>query len=155
VRLVGNAAERASVVSFVVENPPLSALDVGTQLDLEGIAVRTGHHCCQPVMDRFGIPATARASLAMYNTFEEADALATALERIVADAGGRSVAVPAASQKNEPVLFPPAVAASPQEAADELVDAFDFLEDWSQRYQYLIEAGSKLPPMPMAWKTEE
>src|SRR5688572_947219 len=83
VRVVGTARERASVVSFVVDDPPLSALDVGTQLDLEGIAVRTGHHCCQPLMDRFHIPGTARASFAMYNTLEEVDALADALERIV------------------------------------------------------------------------
>ena len=56
--------------------------DVGTIVDTEGVAIRTGHHCTQPVMDRFGVPATARASVAMYNTREEIDALVRALERV-------------------------------------------------------------------------
>ncbi|MBI3823709.1 MAG: cysteine desulfurase, partial [Planctomycetes bacterium] len=71
VRLIGTAKEKAGVLSFLVDG--MSALDVGTQLDLQGVAVRTGHHCCQPLMERFGIPGTARASFAMYNTLEEVD----------------------------------------------------------------------------------
>lgn len=73
VRLIGTAREKASVVSFVLEG--VHAHDIGTILDQEGIAVRTGHHCTQPVMERLGIPATARASFAFYNTREEVDAL--------------------------------------------------------------------------------
>jgi cysteine desulfurase/selenocysteine lyase len=56
--------------------------DVGTVLDQDGIAVRTGHHCAQPLMDRFGVPATTRASLAFYNTFEEVDALVKGLHKV-------------------------------------------------------------------------
>jgi cysteine desulfurase/selenocysteine lyase len=56
--------------------------DIGTIVDREGVAIRTGHHCAQPVMDRYGIPATARASLAMYNTTDEIDALVVALGRV-------------------------------------------------------------------------
>ena len=56
--------------------------DIGTIVDREGVAIRTGHHCAQPVMERFGVPATARASFAMYNTREEVDVLAGALERV-------------------------------------------------------------------------
>jgi cysteine desulfurase/selenocysteine lyase len=56
--------------------------DIGTIVDREGVAIRTGHHCAQPVMERFGVPATARASLAMYNTTEELDALGRALHRV-------------------------------------------------------------------------
>jgi cysteine desulfurase/selenocysteine lyase len=56
--------------------------DVGTILDQEGIAIRTGHHCAQPLMERFGVPATARASLALYNTMEEIDALAGGIEKV-------------------------------------------------------------------------
>ena len=56
--------------------------DIGTIVDREGVAIRTGHHCAQPVMDRFGIPATARASFAMYNTFDDVDALAAAMQRV-------------------------------------------------------------------------
>ncbi len=78
VRLIGTAPEKASVISFVVDG--VHPHDLGTIVDREGIAIRTGHHCAQPVMDFFGIPATARASLAMYNTRDEIDALARAVE---------------------------------------------------------------------------
>jgi cysteine desulfurase/selenocysteine lyase len=73
VRLIGTASERAGALSFVLEG--VHPHDLGTILDREGIAIRTGHHCAQPVMERFGIPATARASFAVYNTKEEVDAL--------------------------------------------------------------------------------
>jgi cysteine desulfurase/selenocysteine lyase len=80
-RLVGTAAEKAAVLSFVIEG--VHPHDVGTVLDYEGIAVRTGHHCAQPVMDRYGIPATTRASFALYNTRQEVDALVAALHKAV------------------------------------------------------------------------
>jgi cysteine desulfurase/selenocysteine lyase len=79
-RLVGTAKAKASVLSFVLDG--VHPHDVGTILDREGIAVRTGHHCAQPVMQRFGIPATARASLAVYNTRGEIDALVAGLEKV-------------------------------------------------------------------------
>ena len=82
VRLVGTAKQKASVLSFVMDG--IHPHDIGTIVDREGVAIRTGHHCAQPVMDRFGIPATARASFAMYNTFEEVDALVAALGRVQA-----------------------------------------------------------------------
>ena len=71
----------------MLEDPPVSSLDIGMQLDRLGFAVRTGHHCCQPLMDRFCIPGTTRASLAMYNTTEDVDALVEGLEKIVAGVG--------------------------------------------------------------------
>jgi len=80
VRIVGTAGEKAAVVSFVLEG--VHPHDVGTILDTEGVAVRTGHHCAQPVMERFGIPATVRASFALYNTREDVDALAAGLEKV-------------------------------------------------------------------------
>src|SRR5262249_60356076 len=86
---VGRAGQKAGGLSFVVGAPPLSALDVGTRLDLEGVAVRTGHHCCQPLMDRFGIPGTARASFGMYNTAEEVDRFAAALRKAVEEAAAK------------------------------------------------------------------
>ena len=79
-RLVGTAPEKSAVLSFVMEGA--HPHDIGTILDRAGIAIRTGHHCAQPVMDRFGIPATARASLGLYNTREEVDALIVGLERV-------------------------------------------------------------------------
>jgi len=156
VRLIGTAAHKAAVISFVVEDPPLSALDVGMQLDLEGIAVRTGHHCCQPLMDRYGVPNTARASFAVYNTIEEADRFVEALKKIVSTAGRlkpHTAAVPLTLLQPEPT-YPAAVADSPTEAAEELAELFEFLDDWTERYQHIIELGQKLPPMPAELKTE-
>jgi cysteine desulfurase/selenocysteine lyase len=80
VRLVGTAREKAGVLSFVIDG--VHPHDAGTVLDHEGIAVRTGHHCAQPVMDRYGIPATTRASLACFNTKDELDALATGIRKV-------------------------------------------------------------------------
>lgn len=79
VRLIGTAERKVSVLSFVMEG--IHPHDIGTILDADGIAVRTGHHCAMPVMEYFQVPATARASFAFYNTFEEAERLATALGR--------------------------------------------------------------------------
>ncbi|MEE8061541.1 MAG: cysteine desulfurase [Gemmatimonadales bacterium] len=80
VRLIGTPAERAGAVSLVMD--VAHPHDVGTILDQEGIAVRAGHHCCQPVMDHFGLAATVRASFAFYNTFDEVDALVRGLHRV-------------------------------------------------------------------------
>jgi len=78
--VIGTAAEKAGVLSFVMEE--IHPHDIGTILDQQGIAIRTGHHCAQPVMQRFGIPATARASFALYNTREEVDALVSGLKKV-------------------------------------------------------------------------
>ncbi|HXZ81807.1 MAG TPA: cysteine desulfurase [Terriglobales bacterium] len=80
VRLIGTAKEKAGVLSFVLES--IHPHDVGTVLNQQGIAIRTGHHCAQPLMQRFGVPATARASLALYNTVEDIDALAAGLHKV-------------------------------------------------------------------------
>jgi cysteine desulfurase/selenocysteine lyase len=79
-RLIGTAREKASVLSFVIEG--IHPHDIGTVLDKQGIAVRTGHHCAQPVMDWFNVPATTRASLAFYNTTAEIDALVAGLKKV-------------------------------------------------------------------------
>ena len=81
VRLIGTARHKGSILSFVMENA--HPHDVGTILDAEGIAVRTGHHCAQPLMDRYGVPATVRASLAFYNTKEEIDTLVRGIDRVI------------------------------------------------------------------------
>ena len=80
VRIIGTARDKTAVISFYVGD--VHPHDVGTILDHEGVAVRTGHHCAQPVMQRFGVPATARASFAFYNTFDEVDALAAAVRKV-------------------------------------------------------------------------
>jgi cysteine desulfurase/selenocysteine lyase len=81
VRIIGTAREKLSVLSFTIEG--VHPHDIGTILDQQGIAVRAGHHCAQPVMKRFNVPATARASFAFYNTKAEADALAEAVEKVI------------------------------------------------------------------------
>ncbi|HEV8159348.1 MAG TPA: cysteine desulfurase [Pyrinomonadaceae bacterium] len=81
VKLIGTAREKASVVSFTIEN--VHPHDIGTILDQQGIAVRAGHHCAQPVMQFFQVPATARASFAFYNTREEVDVLADAVQKVI------------------------------------------------------------------------
>ena len=81
VRIIGTAREKLGVLSFVIED--IHPHDIGTILDQRGIAVRAGHHCAQPVMQRFKVPATARASFAFYNTKEEVDVLARTVERVI------------------------------------------------------------------------
>jgi cysteine desulfurase / selenocysteine lyase len=80
IRLIGTAKEKAGVVSFVMDG--VHPHDIGTILDQEGIAVRTGHHCAQPIMQRFGIPATVRASFGLYNTPAEVDSLVTGIQKV-------------------------------------------------------------------------
>ena len=80
-RMIGTAAKKAGVMSFVLGD--IHANDVGTIIDLHGVAIRTGHHCAMPVVQFFGLPATARASLGVYNTFEEIDILADSLEKTI------------------------------------------------------------------------
>ncbi|MBS1768886.1 MAG: cysteine desulfurase [Acidobacteria bacterium] len=81
VRIIGTAANKASVLSFTIEG--IHPHDIGTILDQQGIAVRAGHHCAQPVMQFFDVPATARASFAFYNTREEVDKLADAIQKVI------------------------------------------------------------------------
>jgi cysteine desulfurase/selenocysteine lyase len=80
VRIIGTAKHKAAVLSFLVDG--VHPHDVGTILNEDGIAIRTGHHCAQPVMQRFGVPATARASFAFYNTLEEVDALVAGIGKV-------------------------------------------------------------------------
>jgi cysteine desulfurase/selenocysteine lyase len=80
IKLIGTAKKKAGVLSFVMDG--VHPHDVGTILDQQGIAIRTGHHCAQPVMQRFGVPATARASFGLYNTKEEIDALVSGIKKV-------------------------------------------------------------------------
>ena len=81
VRMIGTAKEKSGILSFVMDG--VHPHDIGTILDVEAVAVRTGHHCAQPVMERFGVSATARASLAFYNTKEDIDALIKGIDRVI------------------------------------------------------------------------
>src|SRR5258706_3817214 len=169
-RIIGTAQRKASVISFVMDDPPISALDLGLALDAQGVAVRTGHHCCQPVMDRFGIPATTRISLAMYNTKEDVDAAVAALVKIRdsvvkkrAQGNGKTATAGVTDSVNkaqvgpvdlDALTWPAAVAKSPQAAADDLAELFEALGDRDARNLYILELGEKLPPMPAGLKSE-
>jgi cysteine desulfurase / selenocysteine lyase len=80
-RIIGQAPQKAGLISFVLDQ--VHPHDIGTMLDADGIAIRTGHHCAQPVMERYNVPATARASFGLYNTFDEIDTLAIAIEKTI------------------------------------------------------------------------
>jgi cysteine desulfurase/selenocysteine lyase len=164
-RIIGTAKNKASVISFVMDDPPISALDLGLALDAHGIAVRTGHHCCQPVMARFGIPATTRISLAMYNTREDIDAAVSGLKQIRERAGSRPGRSAGSETGGTPsradgaidldsLKWPRPAGRSPGEIADTVADLFEELGDRDARNQYLLDIAEKLPPMPDALKTD-
>ncbi len=166
VEIKGTAPSKTGVLSWVVTDPPLATLDIGTRLDLQGICIRTGHHCCQPLMERLGVAGTARASFGVYNTAQEVDRLADALGQIVDQAGRSSAAarkpIAAIGHSAHPgdaaaanCLYPAATAASPAAAAQDILDLFDDLPDWPMRYQQIIDLGHGLAPMPPTLKTKE
>ncbi|HEX8523776.1 MAG TPA: aminotransferase class V-fold PLP-dependent enzyme, partial [Tepidisphaeraceae bacterium] len=145
VRLIGTAKNKASVLSFVVDDPPLSSHDIGVVMDLEGIAIRTGHHCCQPVMDRLKIASTARASVAMYNTRDDVDRFIDVLKSATAKKQARSTQNAPAPAVTSAVPFAGAVAVSTQSAADELAADFEFLPDRDAKNSYVIDLGERIP----------
>jgi cysteine desulfurase/selenocysteine lyase len=165
IEIKGLAPKRSGAISFVVTDPPISTLDIGTQLDLEAICIRTGHHCCQPLMDRLGLASTARASFGVYNTLEEIDRLAGALEAIMNKtrahanagrprAGSADQAIAAERRPREQALaYPAAAGDSPAAVAEEIRDLFEALPDWAMRYQQLIDLGRGLPHLPESLKT--
>jgi cysteine desulfurase/selenocysteine lyase len=155
-RIVGSAppGRKAAVISFVMDGEalpsPVSTLDIGMKLDKEGICVRTGHHCCQPVMDRYGVGSTARASFAFYNTRGEVDLLVEALQRIAAEArkaprprkketgGGNGIAYPQASTQGV------------KAAADALAEEFALMEESGGREaksEYVLDLAKNLPAL--------
>lgn len=141
-RIVGTAPHKAAVLSFVIESPSIAALDIATRLGNEGIAVRTGHHCCMPLMSALDIPGTCRASLAMYNTFADIDRLVEVLQAIVADRQAR----PTGAQV-EPADISFAAPSRPTiaAAAEELVEEFLLFDDAHSKTELLMEMGDALP----------
>lgn len=150
-RIIGQAKEKSSCISFVLENPYQAAYDVGLRLDVDGIAVRTGHHCCMPLMDRLGINATIRASLGVYNTSHDIDVLVESLKTLRQERSSQpAISLPMGND----FTFPEASATSPEAAAEQLIDEFSFLDDWADRYQYIIDLGNKLPAFPESERIE-
>lgn len=152
-RLVGTSPQKSGVISFLLESPCIAPVDVGAELDLDGIAVRTGHHCCQPLMNRLHITGTIRMSFGLYNTIEEIDAIVASLKRIRTK---KQAEIPRCAElpMQADVRYPEAAASTPNAAASELIDAFQFLADWPQRYEYIIDLGKKMLPLPESEKVE-
>ncbi len=144
VRIIGTAAKKASVLSFVVDDPPMSSHDIGVVLDMENIAIRTGHHCCQPVMDRLKISSTARASLAMYNTRDDIDCFIEQLKNATAHNHQRAVK-PTATPLPTSITFASPAAVSTRAAAEELAADFELLPDRDARNSYVIDLGERIP----------
>src|SRR5690606_29803603 len=140
---------------------PVAPLDIGTKLDAMGIAVRTGHHCAQPLMDAFGLTGTTRASFAFYNTRAEVDALVEGLEQITREFQRPVIPMTGSEHEHEhehkttPTHWPDPKGANPDEAARELIDTFTFLaEAGEDPRDYVLELARKLPPMPESEKNE-
>ncbi len=152
-RIVGTAQHKASVISFVIDAPPIAAIDVAMRLSNAGIAVRTGHHCCMPLMRALDVPGTCRVSLAMYNTHLEIDRLVEVLTEIVAERSSRTSSTIDAStaESASPVdlsaqlVFAPASRPTVDEAADELIEEFLLFDDKESKTELLMELGQALP----------
>ena len=149
IRMVGTAKEKTGVFSFLLGDT--SPYDVGRLLDERGIAVRTGHHCTMPVMDRLGVPGTVRASRALYNTRDEIDALVEALrvlhERLTTMRQRGRAARPITAAHNNG-------SATIEERQHEIIEEFNFFDDLDDKREYLMEIGEALPPYEELWKTD-
>lgn len=149
IRMVGTAKEKAGVFSFLLGDA--SPYDVGRLLDERGIAVRTGHHCTMPVMDRLGVPGTVRASLALYNTRDEIDTLVEALhvlrERFVTmrQRGRAARRITTAPENGSATI---------EERRHQIIEEFDLFDDIDDKREYLMEIGEALPPYDELWKTD-
>jgi cysteine desulfurase/selenocysteine lyase len=159
VRIVGRAKQKSPTFSFLVEDPPLSPLDVATELSHHGIAIRTGHHCCMPLMQHYGIPGTCRASLAMYNTVDEIDYFVDKLQEFIESKKNRIGRTPSGNGQNSAILaasgssqsivdmihFAEASGFSPTAVAEEIEDDFLFCDDPQSKTKLLLEFGEQLP----------
>lgn len=143
-RLIGTAKEHASILSFVVDG--IHADDIGRIIDQEGVAVRVGHHCTQPLMKRFGVTATVRASLAFYNTKEEIDILAAAIRK--------AIHVMTRTCPIEHAEVRPSTESIDQ-TQDRIIREFSTITDWEERYQKIIDLGRRHPHIPEELKQDK
>lgn len=147
-RIIGTAQKKAAVVSFVLESPNIAPLDIATHLSNDGIAIRTGHHCCMPLMGHMQVSGTSRVSMAMYNTAEEIDALLDSLQRLITDRTSKQEQRQGVESKqagSEPlVTFFAPTQPTPDEAAEELAEEFLMFDDRESKTELLLELGQEL-----------
>lgn len=151
-RIIGTAGHKASVISFVIDEPSIAPLDIATRLSTEGIAIRAGHHCCMPLMNQLAVPGTCRISLAMYNTRQEVDRVVEVLAALIQERTQRTTHPPVAasgpvdaSGKSAAIAFAVAIAGSVEAAAEELVEEFLLFDDQESKTELLMELGQGLP----------
>lgn len=145
-RIIGTANNKAAVVSFTLEEPSIAPLDIATALNNGGIAIRTGHHCCMPLMGQLEVTGTCRVSLAMYNTAAEVDVTVETLKQLVEQRVARQekdTGIP--STNDVEVSFATAFAGSPNDAADKLAEEFLLFDDRESKTELLMELGQELP----------
>ncbi|MBV1787948.1 SufS family cysteine desulfurase [Marinobacterium sp. D7] len=134
-RALKAGAERVSLISFLIDG--LHPQDVALWLDQQGIAVRAGHHCAMPLMSALGIPGSVRASFAFYNTLDEVEKLAQALDQLISSQRGQ-------------ISLPQAISAD-QAQLDQIHQA----KGWNERYQALMALGASLPELPQEWRRDD
>jgi cysteine desulfurase/selenocysteine lyase len=149
-KIIGTSHNKASVISFIVEAPSIAPLDIATSLASEGIAIRTGHHCCMPLMEEMHVSGTCRASMAMYNTRNDIDRLAAVLSELISTRRMRSTShsqTPAAAGDSSPeaITFAPQYASSTPLAAESLAEEFLMFDDLESKTELLMEMGQQLP----------
>ncbi len=136
-RLIGTAKNKAAILSFVVDG--VHADDIGKLLDQEGIAIRVGHHCCEPLMKRFNVTATARASLGIYNTEKDVDALAAGIRKAIHVVQRTCPVVKVEVRpSDEPI----------ETTQDRIIREFAACQSWEDKYQKIIDIGKRHPPIP-------
>ncbi|SEG03001.1 SufS family cysteine desulfurase [Marinobacterium lutimaris] len=138
-RSLAAGPDQAALFSFLIDGQ--HPQDVALWLDRQGIAVRAGHHCAMPLMSALGIPGSIRASFAFYNTLDEAEALASALQQLV--------------DQSRSQVHGASVANQCQGVDETLLQELHAAPDWNSRYSILMQIGSDLPPLPGSWKTDE
>lgn len=151
IRLVGQAVDKVSVVSFVCE--ALHNQDIGLLLDQRGIAVRTGHHCTMPLMERLGLSGTVRASFSVYNTAADVDDFLQALRQLVAAENDNSAdsVVHISNGSELPEFYRMIKAFSDWVVSANLNDS----KGWQEKYRQIMQLGRQMPTLPEDWKTEE
>lgn len=147
-RIIGTAEKKASVVSFVLESPSIAPIDIATHLSSDGIAIRTGHHCCMPLMGHMQVSGTSRVSMAMYNTSDEVDVLVSSLNALVADRTSKQEHRENTQSEQDDsgaiaTFFAPSQP-TPEEAAEELAEEFLMFDDRQSKTELLLELGQEL-----------
>lgn len=142
-RILGDSDEKAAVISFVIEQPSIATMDIAMALSAQGIAVRTGHHCCMPLIGQLEVTGTVRASMAIYNTKEEIDLLCATIKELIAERMEKQNQKDSPAE-NDPLEFAPPIAASPSAAAEELAEEFLEFDDRESKTELLMELGQEL-----------